>query len=69
MYNSNIPINEDLPSTTKLIKSTVLAIIGAGILLVTIVIPSEYGIDPTRAGKMLGLVEMGEIKQSLILEA
>jgi ABC-type Zn2+ transport system substrate-binding protein/surface adhesin len=69
MYNSNIPSNEDLPSTGKLIKSTILAAIGAGVLLVTVVMPSEYGIDPTGAGKLLGLTEMGEIKQSLVLEA
>lgn len=69
MYNSNIPSNEDLPSTGKLIKSTVLAIIAAGVLLVTVVMPSEYGIDPSGLGKMLGLTDMGEIKTSLAEEA
>lgn len=69
MYNSNMPSNEDLPSTSKLIKSTILAALGAGVLLVTVVMPSEYGIDPTGVGKMLGLTDMGEIKQSLTLEA
>lgn len=68
MYNSNIP-NESLPSTAKLIKSTILALIGAGGLLVTVVMPSEYGIDPTGIGQVLGLKNMGEIKQSLVLEA
>ena len=69
MYNANKPTNEDLPSTSQLIKSTILAALGAGVLLVTVVMPSEYGIDPTGAGKLLGLTEMGEIKQSLTLEA
>ena len=69
MYNSNTPSSEDLPSTGKLIKSTILAALGAGVLLVTVVMPSEYGIDPTGAGKLLGLTEMGEIKQSLAVEA
>lgn len=69
MYNSNTPSNEDLPSTGKLIKSTILAALGAGVLLVTVVMPSEYGIDPTGVGKMLGLKDMGDIKQSLVLEA
>ena len=69
MYNSNIPSSEDLPSTSKLIKSTVLAAIGAGALLVTVVMPSEYGIDPTGAGRLLGLTEMGEIKTVLAEEA
>jgi hypothetical protein len=69
MYNSNIPSNEELPSTAKLIKSTLLALVVAGILLVTVVMPSEYGIDPTGIGQTLGLKNMGEIKQSLVLEA
>ena len=69
MYNSNTQGSEDLPSTSKLIKSTVLAAIGAGVLLVTVVMPSEYGIDPTGAGKLLRLTDMGEIKISLAKEA
>lgn len=69
MYNSNIPKDTDVPSTAKLIKSTVLAAITAGVLLVTVVMPAEYGIDPTGAGKILGLTRMGEIKTSLAQEA
>jgi hypothetical protein len=69
MYNSNIPKDTDVPSTAKLIKSTVLAALTAGILLVTVVMPAEYGIDPTGAGKVLGLTRMGEIKTSLAQEA
>lgn len=69
MYNSNMPTNEDLPSTGKLIKSTIMAAIAAGVLLVTVVMPSEYGIDPTGVGQMLGLAEMGEIKTELAQEA
>lgn len=69
MYNSNTPSNEDLPSTGKLIKSTILAAIAAGVLLVTVVMPSEYGVDPTGVGKMLGLTDMGEIKTELAQEA
>jgi hypothetical protein len=42
---------------------------GAGALLVTVVLPSEYGIDPTGAGRILGLTEMGEIKMQLAEEA
>ncbi len=39
------------------------------VILVTIVLPSEYGIDPTGAGKIMGLTEMGEIRQELKKEA
>ena len=69
MYNSNIPTDRELPSTKKLIKSTIIAVITAVIVLITIVLPSEYGIDPTGVGKVLGLKKMGEIKVSLAQEA
>ncbi|PHQ58912.1 MAG: transmembrane anchor protein [Robiginitomaculum sp.] len=69
MYNSNPPTNTDLPSTRKLIKSTILAAAVAGVLLVTVVMPAEYGIDPTGVGKITGLKKMGEIKTSLAKDA
>lgn len=69
MYNTNIPSDRELPSTSKLIKSTIMAAVVAGILLVTVVMPSEYGIDPTGFGEMTGLKRMGEIKTSLAEEA
>lgn len=69
MYNSKSPTKTDLPSTGKLIKSTILAVAIAGVLLVTIVMPAEYGIDPSGIGKVTGLKKMGEIKTSLANEA
>ena len=69
MYNSDIPTRAELPSSRQLIKSTIIALIAAIIILITIVLPSEYAIDPTGAGKMLNLTEMGEIKQQLHAEA
>jgi len=68
MYNSNIPTKNELPSTGKLIKSTIAAAITAAVLLITTVLPAEYGIDPTGLGKVLGLKKMGEIKVSLAEE-
>lgn len=69
MYNANIPNRSELPSTAKLVKSTILAAVSAGVLLVTVVMPAEYGIDPTGTGRLLGLKRMGEIKVSLAQEA
>lgn len=69
MHNSNIPSSQELPSSAKLLKSTIIAAITAVIILVTIVMPAEYGIDPTGVGKVLGLKRMGEIKVSLAKEA
>jgi hypothetical protein len=69
MYNSNIPKDTEVPSTAKLIKSTILAAVTAGVLLVTVVMPAEYGLDPTGVGNAIGLKRMGEIKVSLAEEA
>ena len=69
MHNSNIPSSQELPSSAKLLKSTLIAAITAVVILVTIVMPAEYGMDPTGVGKALGLTRMGEIKVSLAKEA
>lgn len=69
MYNANRPARSDLPTTGQLLKSTGLAAAVASVLLVTVVLPSEYGVDPTRIGSALGLTEMGRIKVQLAAEA
>lgn len=50
---SNIP--SEVPSTRRLLKATAIAIAVAGVILVTTVLPAEYGIDPTGIGGRLGL--------------
>ncbi len=67
--DNNSQTNGELPSTKKLFNSTLLAIVVATIILVTTVLPAEYGIDPTGIGKILGLKRMGDIKVSLSQEA
>lgn len=69
MYNTDMPSRSDLPSTAKLIRSTIMAAIVALVLLVTVIMPAEYALDPTGAGRLLGLAEMGEIKEQLAEEA
>jgi hypothetical protein len=69
MYNSDIPARAELPSTRQLIRSTLIAAVSAMVLLYTVVLPSEYGVDPTGIGRALGLTEMGEIKTRLAKEA
>lgn len=58
-----------LPSSRSLLRSTAIAIFVAAVLLVTVVLPAEYGVDPTRVGRLLGLTEMGAIKVTLAREA
>ena len=69
MYNANKPDASEMPSTGKLMKSTGIAGVIASALLVTAVLPAEYGVDPTRVGSLLGLTEMGRIKMQLAAEA
>ncbi len=69
MYNANKPDASELPSTKQLLKSTGIAAVVATALLVTVVLPAEYGVDPTGAGSLLGLTEMGRIKMALAAEA
>ncbi|TCD12383.1 hypothetical protein [Oricola cellulosilytica] len=69
MYNTDLPTRAELPSSARLKRSTIIAAIVAAALLVTVVLPAEYGIDPTRIGRMLGVTEMGEIKTQLAQEA
>ena len=69
MYNAEKPSLEELPTSSQLLKSTAIAFVTAMVILVTIVLPAEYNIDPTGVGRLIGLSEMGEIKQSLAEEA
>lgn len=69
MYNSDTPLRTELPSSQQLVRSTFLAAVTALVLLVAVVLPAEYGIDPTGIGRVLRMTEMGNIKQQLAAEA
>jgi hypothetical protein len=69
MYNSDTPSRAELPSSRQLLRSTILAAISALVLLVAVVLPAEYGIDPTGVGRVLGMTKMGQTKQQLAAEA
>ncbi|MBA4788644.1 transmembrane anchor protein [Aquabacter spiritensis] len=69
MYNTDMPTRAELPTSAQLLRSTLIAIVAAAAILITIVLPAEYAVDPTGIGRMLGLTEMGEIKAQLAEEA
>ncbi|KKD57458.1 hypothetical protein VM57_06850 [Stenotrophomonas maltophilia] len=58
-----------MPSSKQLFRSTIIAAVSAAVILITVVLPAEYGIDPTGVGRVLRLTEMGEIKNQLAAEA
>lgn len=69
MSNAGPPPRADLPDAGRLVRSTLVALAAAALILVVIVLPAEYAIDLTGAGRVLGLTEMGEIKMQLAAEA
>lgn len=69
MHNAPKPNIEDLPTQAQLRRSTIIAGIGAVAIGLMVYLPAEYGTDPTGVGSILGLTEMGEIKQQLAEEA
>ena len=69
MFNAQQPSHEELPTSAELLRSTLIAAVAAVVILVSIVLPAEYAIDPTGLGRAIGLTEMGEIKQQLEEEA
>jgi len=69
MYNADVPPRHELPSSRTLLRSTLIAAAVAAVLLVTVVLPAEYGVDPIGVGRVIGLTEMGEIKMELAREA
>ena len=57
------PTIGELPTTKQLNRATLAAAGVAAVLLATVVLPAEYGIDPTGIGRPIGLTEMGEAKR------
>jgi hypothetical protein len=50
--------HDALPSAGQLLKMTALALAIAIVILFTLVLPAEYGIDPTGIGQRLGLASL-----------
>jgi hypothetical protein len=48
-------IENELPSTRRLLKATAAAVAVAGVILITTILPAEFGVDPTGMGRRLGL--------------
>ena len=51
-------INHPIIKKNKILQSTVVALIAASIILITAVLPAEYGIDLIGAGKTLGFSKL-----------
>lgn len=51
-------INPPVPSLKSLLIATAFATLLATLILISAVLPAEYGIDPTGLGKMMGLTAL-----------
>jgi hypothetical protein len=60
MTEPSSPYEAQPPSARRLLKSVLIAIAGAAVVLVFIVLPAEYGIDPTGVGRHLGLTALSD---------
>jgi hypothetical protein len=58
MNSPSEPQTPIVPSLSLLARTTAIAALVAGVLLVTIVMPAEYAIDPLGTGRWLGLTEI-----------
>lgn len=52
---NTISIDEPLPGKAELVRATLVALAVAIVLLVTTILPAEYGVDPLGVGGVLGL--------------
>ena len=52
-------MNTEQPDARRLVRAVVTAGVIAAVLLVTVILPAEYGIDPLHTGRALGLAKLG----------
>lgn len=62
-------INAVDATSTGLLRATLGSAAAGALILGLFWLPAEYGIDPTGLGRVMGLTQMGEIKQQLYAEA
>ena len=63
--SSASPFEHAPPSTSRLVKSIAVAVVGAALILIAFVLPAELGIDPTGIGKALGLTAINQPTRTL----
>lgn len=64
--NDHSPFVNNPPSTHRLLLTVLAASLLAVVVLVTIVLPAEYSIDPTGIGHKLGLVRVSDASAKMI---
>jgi hypothetical protein len=62
------PTLQTIPSARKLAITTAIAIAAAAVILITFVLPAEYGLDPLGTGEALGLTPLAGVMNPVISE-
>ena len=57
---------KEIPSDSQLMRFSIIAVFIWLVIYFCIVLPAEYGIDPSGLGNVFDLTEMGRIKIKLI---
>jgi hypothetical protein len=68
MTDAISPFEITPPSSRRLYASIATAVGAAAVLLVLVVLPAEYGIDPTGLGERMGLTAMNEPSRTLQIQ-
>jgi len=68
--NQNIPDDQSIQSSKTLMKATIISVILAVLVFVSLILPAEYNRDPLGTGKLLGLMvlssEQSNIKKEVV---
>src|SRR5215469_12060564 len=64
MTGQSIQSVVEAPSKKKILKATAIAFAVALLLLFTVILPAEYGIDPLKTGAALGLTGIAKATES-----
>ena len=54
----------EVPSRERIAKAALVALAAALVVLVTAVLPAEYGVDPLGSGRALGLLDLAEAENA-----
>src|SRR5437870_1366426 len=68
MTEEKLVVTVEPPSKKAIAKATILALLIAAVLLITVVLPAEYGIDPLGTGKALRLTDLSKAAQPKVPE-
>ncbi len=63
MTSNQTMVQGEVPSLKKLLTATAIALLVAAAILLTVVLPAEYGIDPLRTGRALGLAALSNASE------